>query len=212
MNLTASLKTSAWALIAANLVPLIGVLGFGWDVFSLLLLFWLENIAIGIVNVLRILVARGGGSAAAASRFFLAPFFIVHFGGFTLGHGLMLFAIFSDTTGLPGPDPGELMPLVVEQVRARGLGWSFLALFVSHLVSFATNTLGAGEYKETHPAKQMGRPYGRIIVMHLTVLVGAFLAHWTGSSVWALVILVGLKLTVDLRAHLAERRAAGSYS
>jgi hypothetical protein len=206
------LNTSAWALIVANIVPLIGVIGFGWDVFSLLLVFWWENVAIGVVNVLRILVAQGGGPSGAASRFVLAPFFVVHFGGFTLGHGLMLFAIFAGTTGLASPDPGDLIPLALEQVQARGLGWSVLALFVSHIVSFVTNTLVAGEYKQMQPIKQMGRPYGRIVVMHLTVLFGAILAQLTGSSVWALVILVGLKLAVDLRAHLAERRAAGSYS
>ncbi len=196
---------AAWALVVANLVPLFGVFWLGWDAFALLLLFWLENVVIGFFNVLRMAVARGNGSATA-SRFFLIPFFVIHFGAFTLGHGVMLFAIFSGLVGVGRPEPGELFGLVLEQVRDRHLEWSLLALFVSHGVSFVTNTLAGGEFRQMRLDKQMSRPYGRVVMMHLTVLVGALLAQLLGNNAWALVVLVGLKLAVDLRSHLAERR------
>src|SRR5438128_1777645 len=38
---------TAVVLIAANLVPLAGVLFFGWSVFATLLLFWVENVIVG---------------------------------------------------------------------------------------------------------------------------------------------------------------------
>ena len=38
------------ALIIANLVPLVGVLWFGWDVWGILIIYWLEN---GIVRALQ---------------------------------------------------------------------------------------------------------------------------------------------------------------
>ena len=52
------LSPSALVLVAANLVPLAGVLFFGWSVFSTLLLFWVENVIVGAFNVLRMLVAQ----------------------------------------------------------------------------------------------------------------------------------------------------------
>ena len=33
-------KSSAWTLIAANSLPLFGVLFFGWDTFSIVFLYW----------------------------------------------------------------------------------------------------------------------------------------------------------------------------
>jgi len=48
---------TAVVLIAANLVPLAGVLFFGWSVFATLLLFWVENVIVGVFNILRMLTA-----------------------------------------------------------------------------------------------------------------------------------------------------------
>lgn len=54
---------SVLALTAANLIPVVGVLWLGWQVFALLLLFWLENVVVGAFTVLRMLAARPAGSA-----------------------------------------------------------------------------------------------------------------------------------------------------
>jgi len=45
---------SAWVLVAANLVPLAGVLWWDWSVFALLVLFWMENVVIGLLFALRL--------------------------------------------------------------------------------------------------------------------------------------------------------------
>ena len=51
----------------------------------------------------------------------------------------------------------------------------------------------------------MFRPYGRIVVLHLTVLLGGFLVMALGAPAAAIVLLVGLKTAIDLGAHLKER-------
>ena len=47
------------ALILANLVPLAGVLWFGWDVWGILIIYWLENGIYGLFNVLKMRKAEG---------------------------------------------------------------------------------------------------------------------------------------------------------
>ena len=42
------------AIVLSNLIPLWGVLFRGWDVFAIMLLFWLENLVIGVFNACRI--------------------------------------------------------------------------------------------------------------------------------------------------------------
>ena len=62
----------------------------------------------------------------------------------------------------------------------------------------------------------MTAPYGRVVVLHVTVLVGGGLVMALGSPIWALVLLVALKSAIDLAAHrrshrrLARREAEGS--
>ena len=51
----AKYKSSSFALIAANCLPLFGVLFFGWDTFSIIFLYWAENVVIGAINVLKMI-------------------------------------------------------------------------------------------------------------------------------------------------------------
>ncbi|NIA27398.1 MAG: hypothetical protein GWP02_05020 [Desulfobulbaceae bacterium] len=51
-------RPSAIILILANLVPLAGVLFLGWRVFDVIILYWAENVVIGVINVLRMITCR----------------------------------------------------------------------------------------------------------------------------------------------------------
>jgi hypothetical protein len=74
---------SLLALLAANAVPLAGVILFRWDAFIIVLLYWAENLAVGFYNVLKMAFVK------------------VHYGGFTAVHGFFILAIFSK--GEQGP-------------------------------------------------------------------------------------------------------------
>lgn len=50
----------------------------------------------------------------------------------------------------------------------------------------------------------MQLPYNRVLVLHLTIIFGAFPVMALGSPIWGLVLLVVLKTAMDLRAHLRE--------
>ncbi len=58
------------------------------------------------------------------------------------------------------------------------------------------------------PAGQMMSVYGRVFVLHATVLGGAFLAGAFGTPFAALVLLVALKTAADLFFHLRQHRRA----
>jgi hypothetical protein len=47
------------SLVLANLVPLAGVVWFGWSVRTVLIVYWLENGVVGAFNVLKMLHAEG---------------------------------------------------------------------------------------------------------------------------------------------------------
>lgn len=68
-------RPSVVALLLANAVPLAGVFVWRWEVFPLLLLFWFENVIIGVFNALKMLVSAPAQPVAWGLKLFLVPFF-----------------------------------------------------------------------------------------------------------------------------------------
>lgn len=183
---------STVALISANLIPLYGVLYLGWSVFSILFLYWLESAIIGGFNILKMKkamapVPSGYTKPTNLPDLELIPFFMLHYGLFMLVHGVFVFAFFWP------PD-----------IALRQVLIAFFSLFVSHGLSYQLNFVGNREYTKISPDQQMIQPYGRILVMHMTILFGAVLSKSFGAPPIALVIMVVLKVVIDLLAHWRE--------
>jgi hypothetical protein len=191
-------------LIAANLFPLAGVLAFHWTIFSVLLLYWCENVVVGGFNVLRMVAASPRDVAADVGKLFLIPFFIFHYGMFTTVHGVFVLALFGPG-GHFSPSPAAFLAAV----RGAGIGYGALAIVLSHGFSFVHNYLAGGEFRNASLPQLMARPYARVMVLHVTILVGGFAAKAAGAPVLALLLLIVLKTAIDLRAHLAERQKLG---
>ena len=208
-------QTSAIALVAANLVPVVGVLLWDWHVLSVMLLFWLENVIVGLFNVVKILLAQGepqesgavpSGLIAKAQNVFTAAFFTVHYGMFCAGHGIFLIAMFGrGEAGLGRNVDFADLPQVVHDVLVRhGLLLAAVALVVSHGLSFYTHYLKPKAYEGADPGKTMFDPYKRVVILHVVILAGGFAAAVLGASVAPLLLLIALKTIVDLSSHRRE--------
>jgi hypothetical protein len=103
------------ALVAANMVPLWGVLFFNWDAFYIVLLYWAENLVIGSYNILKMLLAQplnpdepkkltdergkehslwATGVLYHVSKLLYMPFFAFHYGAFAAAHGFFVLMMF----------------------------------------------------------------------------------------------------------------------
>jgi hypothetical protein len=201
------------ALVVANLIPLAGVLFLGWNVWTILLLYWLENGVVGIYNVAKMLRAEApetgdarvlvnGRPASSMSRASLVPFFVMHYGIFWVVHGV--FVVLMPVFGMAAGDGAA--PGILEGVSPLTVLFALVALAISHGVSFWFNYIGRGEYRRATPSGQMFAPYGRLVVLHITIIAGAVAIAVTGAPETAVVILVVLKIVLDLGLHLAEHR------
>ena len=185
---------SAIALVVANAAPLVGVLFFGWDLGNVMVLYWVESGVIAFYTVLKIAIV---GKLAALVA---APFFTGHFGGFMTGHFLLIYALFlRESSAGWAPGAGEALYAIFVPIWA-----SIAALFISHGVSFYTNFIGQREYEGASVSGLMTAPYNRVMVMHLTLILGGWVILLIGMPAGALVLLLVLKTAVDLRAHRGE--------
>ena len=216
-------KPSSIILVLANLIPLVGVVLYEWSVLEILLLYWTESVVIGLINVMRMISCQTDNILAGLVQFtagkeippelqknippgalhaikaFIIPFFILHYGGFCYGH-LMAVTGFFSTSGFQGGGSEAL---------AQVWQWDFwiavAAIGASHLFSFFNNYIGKDEYKHTSLFLLMQRPYGRIVTMHLAIVIGAGFVMWLGSQLPILVILILVKMSMDLKLHQKER-------
>lgn len=194
-------KPSVWALIIANLYPVIGVIFFNWQTYPLLLFFWTENLVIGFYTVLKMLVASGE-NAKPAAKLFTVPFFCLHYGIFTLVHGVFVVALFGSILADDTINAGTL----TQQALEYQMFWGVLALLISHGISFFKNYIGKNEYQQAELTKLMFQPYGRVVILHVTIIIGGFLSVFLGSPLIALLFLIIIKVSIDIIAHLREHR------
>ena len=217
------------SLVIANLVPLVGVYFWGWSLTDLLMLYWLENAVVGLFTMLGILVVQPDGQAwwsSLGAKLFILPFFTIHYGMFWVGHGFFLstfFGVRSPLFGgvgpsvvggpsrfLGGPESMFFSSALNVWERLDILAWPLAFMFVSHGVSFVTNFLASGEYRKLNARQVMGRPYSRVVVLHVTIVLGGFLVMFLGQSLAVLVLFVLVKIIADVLALLREQRQAAN--
>lgn len=188
------------SIIIGNMLPVFGVLFLKWDAGMILILYWIENFIVGAYTLPRILMAEGpppaddsaiGGSPLAA-RIGTALFFTVHYGGFWLGHGVFAFLLAGEiSNGSPSPTDS---------------GWGFwlavLTMVVLEGVRFWQAWVKPRAWRTATPSGEMFKPYGRVFVLHITVLLGAMGLYAIGAPAWTMLLLCVGKMVLELGVNL----------
>ena len=213
-------------IITANSIPVIGVIFLKWNPFVILFIYWGESLIIGFFNLLKMMISgaiengrfsKSGFTEAAG----LCAFFIVHYGMFMLVHGIFIFVfmILTITMNIKGGSEASNAIAVLSSFIPESMSHADLlesefsavtVLFISHLVSFYMYFIKTGEYNYTKADTYMMRPYKRIVVMHLTIIFGAFALFITGfkSSVF-IIVWIGIKILFDLKIHVSDIKNYG---
>lgn len=209
-------------MIAANITPLIGIILFGWNPFIILFIYWFESAIIGILNIFKMLISgaiqdKKFSPGDFSMALFLSAFFTVHYGMFMFVHGVFLIVFFFMFTDISLLDKafnnfdfssltGGFIP---ESMTATGFIESELfpiaALLAYHIVYFFANFIYTGEFDKNNAGDYMMHPYKRIVIMQLTIILGAFAIFLTGFKSIAFVILwIVFKIAADLKLTAGE--------
>lgn len=186
----------SWAILAVDLFPVYAVIQFGWEATALVFLYWLENLIVGAVTLLRMLASSiTKGAAGIASLAFLAPFFTFHYGMFCFVHGIFLAVFAAASSG--GMSEADFMGpfALVEFALSTG---DQMALFIGAIVAlqlflFVRDFIGRGEFRSANIQTEMMRPYGRIILLHFALFAGFGLMLWLGQPMIGVLALILLR-------------------
>jgi len=180
---------STLILIIANLIPLIGVAYYDWDLGATMVLYWAETAIILLYTVLKQIILN------PVLGIFTSLFTVAHAGGFMAIHFLFIWTLFVQTaSGFSGSTS------VAEVSQYLTTLWpALLALVISHGFSFKANFLN---HKNRTQKKLIDKDfYSRIILMHLTIIFGGGAALVLGSGLFAIAFLILLKIAIDVTAH-----------
>lgn len=184
-------------IILVNLIPVGGVALLGWDAGQILFFYWFENVIIGLVTLPRVLAAqnyvRDAYSPKANNAVGVGCFFIVHYGGFCLVHGVFTLIL---AVRFISDDPAQAG--VVDPPFDGAFLWGLAILFGLHVLALVRDWWLPRAWRTASPTLEMFRPYGRIFVLHITVMGGAWAMQEYAAPEWTILILCLGKAVLEL--------------
>jgi hypothetical protein len=195
-------------LLIYSLLPIIGIFFFNWDWREILILFWLENITIGTKAIIGMARSKSESNeitsfAASAGvpvnpifiKFGQIAYFIVHYGIFTLVHGVLLFTATSGNFLGQTASPVEISSLLNIWILA-----SIVQIVVAFFQPAPTSSL----------KQQFKEPYKRILPLHLALVLGGFVVVFLQLPAGSVVVLIVVKLILDIKSYISTKKSTAS--
>jgi hypothetical protein len=189
MNIPHLYRWRIGSIIAFNLYLLAEVWFDPGSIYTVLLLFWMQNICIGIANVFKILFVKsnemdsdGNRILSGIRKFFVAGFFTIHYGTFQ-----MAYLIFFLTLRFEHVD-FRLQPMVIYP--------ALILLFFSTFLGLPANIREATK-RNAGLGELMFLPYLRILPMTILILVNAYYQDFRGIALF-----VFMKLLADVAMYV----------
>lgn len=196
--------------LVVDLAPIVAIVFWGWGATALVLLYWLENVVIGLSTMPRILIASVGryGLAGLFGGSFNAAFFSVHYGIFCLAHGGILLELFGAREAMAHADTfTQLIGQMVGAALGFGLhmDWILALIIAFHALVFVREFVLQGGWKAADPEKELFAPYGRVIVLHIGVFVIAGALTALGDPAIGAIALVLARALWGLHMNMRPR-------
>jgi hypothetical protein len=193
-------------LVLLNAIPIYGVFQWGWKSFDLIFLYWLENIIIGAIMILRMVVRPYSHAVELSLPVFMVPFFTLHYGMFCYGHGTFIISLFGK--GLqPELANMDIPEIIVPLIKSHHLFWPLMGLLAYQLLDWVRDIsergLGSDGIRQLTTA-----PYRRIIVLHITILASGFALGSLDEPLVGLLLLIAFKTGMDIYHWNKDEQAA----
>lgn len=188
------LSKSDYFLIAANLLPVIGVWIWKWSPYEVFMVYALETVIIGIFTLIKIGIATSvrktdtwynGPSRTKQSGIFFMLFFLVHYGMFVA----IQTGMFIQVSGIGKQYQSGFFDFFLHWPGYLGKdSWYMLAgFFISYGVQMYRNFIRTGQYKTAPMMILMFQPYGRIFIQQVTVILGSMFLVFGAGKVFILI-------------------------
>jgi hypothetical protein len=189
------LKQSDYVLIAANLLPVMGVWILDWSPTEVFMAYALETIIIGFFTILKMGIATlyrktdtwyNQGSSQQVSGLFFMLFFLVHYGMFVA----IQTGLFISISGVGKSYNIGFFDFLLHWPKyftSGNLTYMLLGFFISYGLDMIWNFLRPGLYRSVPLMLLMFQPYGRIFIQQFTVIAGSIFLSFGAGKIFILI-------------------------
>lgn len=217
-------------LVLMNIIPALGVLFFDWDVFVIVGIYWAESIIIGFYTLLKFIFAPSR-IVSIIKKLIGIPIFSLFYGFFISGYGVVIiffFVVFpseflqdhsltppipeGDFLKVTWPGPFGLFQLGIDSGRIMYYTMPQRAvlvvfcLMISHGLSFVIDHILRGGRNYTDVRILLGPLTSRVLILHISLMIGGFLILIFKPHVTILVCMVLLKCLIDAKLYLSHQK------
>lgn len=190
---------------AGNLVPLVGVLSFGWDLPSILLMYWIETGVVGLINVLKIRKSMTSHPVPTGDHAAEGSIERGQDGGWLLpGLWFLVYGLF-----------WAILGQVVVQIANGGfyegasrtgwtgasnsvVAWGTLSLVASQVIAYILDYVVGRRYLTVTSLQLLRDPFVRIFATLATIAAGGVGVALSGSPTGFLAAMVVAKTAVEV--------------
>jgi len=191
------LSRSDYFIIAANLIPVYGVLFEGWSAKEVFLVYCLETIIVGVFNLIKMGIVTAirktdiwynGPSRSRQHGLFFMFFFLVHYGMFVV----IQMGLFFGVSGMVKDGSINVFSFFYKWPQLLGKGaYIMLAGFiVSYGFNMVYNFILTGQYRTISLMQLMFQPYIRIFIQQITVILGSIFLSFGAGAVFIIIFAI----------------------
>lgn len=183
------LSRSDYFILAANLLPIVGVLAWDWSPIEVFIVYCLETIIIGLLTLVKMAIVTAvkkndvwytNGGKSIQPGFVFMLFFLVHYGMFVA----IQMGLFFSVSGIAGKAGIGFFNFFYKwpSLLSNGSLIMLATFFFCYGLKMIFDFIITQQYKTASLIGLMFEPYGRIFVQQLTVILGStFLSFGAGK-------------------------------
>ena len=169
---------------------------------TILFVYFIETIIIGLFNVVKMFVILKIGAKERSNKFAfkygLIFFFIFHYGFFVGVQSVFGFTLFEIEGSVSLGEPFNLIENYTNLLSFEGIQYALPIIFFNHMSWFVTGFLKEKRFNYFTAKEIMFKPYLRIFIQQFVVILSVGIMIATKQAVVVGVLLIILRLVVDL--------------
>lgn len=189
------LKQSDYVLIAANLLPVIGVWFLEWSPTEVFMVYALETVIIGFFTLLKMGIVTlfrktdiwyNQGNSSKVSGLFFMFFFLVHYGMFVA----IQTGMFIEVSGIGKEYHLGFFDFFLHWSKyftSGNMQYMLIGFFISYGFNMIWNFIRPGQYRTISMTLLMFQPYGRIFIQQITVILGSIFLSFGAGKIFILI-------------------------
>lgn len=200
-----TIHPSDYFLIAANLVPVIGVLAWGWSPIEVFIVYCLETIIVGLLTLTKMsivtitrnnnLAVQSSSGKSINSGIALMLFFIVHYGMFVA----IQMGLFFSVSGIAKKADIGFMNFIYKWPSL--LDQDSLIMLIAFLFCYGfkmiVDFILTKKYKTASLLGLMFEPYIRIFIQQFTVILGSIFLSFGAGKVFIFIFAI-IKIAIEI--------------